>query len=263
MNIRGGIAMIRGQLFSFLSEKGFFWTLAFGWMIGPLIYMMVWVTATSSGAIGGYDRNAFILYYLCLIIINQITYPTTHWGTAQAIQDGSISSAMLRPVPLVYGAIGQEVAVKIVCVPFVAVVIVILGYLFGVQVSFTVVHLIAALAALVLALLIRFLLAYILSLLAFWTQQSGALLSVNDTFIFLLGGQVAPLVLFPDMLNRLANLLPYRYMISFPVEVFMGTLSHEKMIQGFLMQLVWTAVLVLVHYFVNRYGQKKYSAVGG
>lgn len=263
MNIRGGIAMIRGQLFSLLSEKGFFWTLAIGWMTGPLIYMMVWVSAASSGTIAGYDKNAFVLYYLCLITINQMTYPTTHWSTAEAIQNGSISSALVRPVPLIYGAIGQEVAVKMVCMPFVAVVVGLLGFLFGVQISFTFVHLIAGLAALALALLIRFLLAYILSLLAFWTQQSGSLLSVNDTFIFLLGGQVAPLALFPEMLNHLANLLPYRYMISFPVEVLMGTLSREKMIQGFMMQLLWAAVFVLVHYLVNRYGQKKYSAVGG
>ncbi len=263
MNIRGGVAMIRGQLFSFLSEKAFFWTLAVGWMTGPIIYMMVWATAASSGTIGGYDRNAFVLYYLCLILINQMTYPTTHWSTAQAIHNGSISSALVRPLPLIYGAIGQEAAVKIVCVPFVAAVVVVVGFIFGVQVSFTFVHLAAGLAALVLALLIRFLLAYILSLLAFWTQQSGALLNVNETFIFLFGGQVAPLALFPDKLSHLTYILPYRYMISFPVEALMGTLSSRELVQGFIMQLIWAAVLVLVHYVINRYGQKKYSAVGG
>ncbi|OMD49551.1 hypothetical protein BSK56_09370 [Paenibacillus borealis] len=263
MNIRGGIAMIRGQLFNFMSEKGFFWTLALGWMIGPVIYMIVWSTAASSGTIGGYDRNAFVLYYLCLILINQMTYPTTHWSTAQAIHNGSISSALLRPLPLIYGAVGQEAAVKMVCIPFVAVVVTLLGLLLGVQASFTFVSIAAGLAALMLALMIRFLLAYILSLLAFWTQHSSALLSVNDTFIFLFGGQVAPLALFPGQLNQLTHFLPYRYMISFPVEALMGTLHRESMIRGFTMQLLWTAVLMLVCYGVNRYGQRKYSAVGG
>lgn len=36
MNLRGGIAIIRGQLFGFFSAKGFFWTLAIGWMTGPV-----------------------------------------------------------------------------------------------------------------------------------------------------------------------------------------------------------------------------------
>lgn len=263
MNIRGGMAMIRGQLFNYMSEKGFFWTLALGWMIGPVIYMIVWSTAASSGMIGGYDRNAFVLYYLCLIVINQMTYPTTHWSTAQAIQYGSISSALLRPLPLIYGALGQEAAVKMVCIPFVAIIVTLLGLLLGVQASFTVESVAAGLTALIFALIIRFLLAYILSLLAFWTQHSSALLSVNDTFIFLFGGQVAPLALFPGQLSQLIYFLPYRYMISFPVEALMGTLSREDMIQGFIMQLVWTAVLMLGCYGVNRFGQRKYTAVGG
>lgn len=263
MNIRGGIAIIRGWLFSYLSEKGFFWTLAIGWMTGPLIYLIVWSTAAASGPIGGYDRNAFVLYYLCLIMINQITYPTTHWSTAQAIHSGSLSSELLRPLPLIYGAIGLEAAVKMVCLPFVAVVVVLLGFLFGVQASFTLVSLAAGLAALILALIIRFLLAYILSLLAFWTQQSGALLSVNDTFVFLFSGQVAPLALFSGMMNRLTYFLPYRYMISFPVEAFMGKLSREELAQGFMLQLGWAAALLLVYAAVNRYGLQKYSAVGG
>ena len=263
MNLRGGLAIIRGQLFGFLSSKGFFWTLALGWMTGPVIYLLVWTAASSGGAIGGYDKNGFVLYYLSLIIVNQLTYPTSHWSTGEAINNGSIASALLRPLPLIYGDIGCDMAVKIVCMPFVAVVTVSLGLLFKVQVDFKLEDLGMALAALAFALVIRFLLAHILSLLAFWTQQSGALLSLNDTFIFLFAGQAAPLALFPGFLRELAGFLPYRYMVSYPVEVLMGKLSPGEIGRGFLLQFVWMLVLILICYIVNKKGLKKHSAVGG
>jgi ABC-2 type transport system permease protein len=263
MNLRGGAAIIKAQLFTYLSEKGFFWTLAVGWMIGPLIYLLVWSTAAAGSAVGVYDKNAFVVYYLCLIVVNQLTYPTTHWSTAEAIENGSISSAILRPLPLIYGALGQDMGVKVICMPFVAVLVVLLGLLFGAQLSVTLLSLAAALAALLLAAVLRFLLAFIISLLAFWFQQSRALLTVNDTFIFLLAGQVAPIALFPGFFRGLAELLPYRYMVSFPVEVLMGTLKGSDLWRGFALQLLWLAVLYSIYRLVIKIGVKKYTAIGG
>ena len=263
MNIRGGIAIIKVQLFGFLSAKGFFWTLALGWMTGPLIYLLVWSTAASDGVIGGYDRNSFILYYLSLIVINQFTYPTSHWSTGEAITNGLISSALLRPLPLVYGDIGCDLAVKIVCMPFVMFVVIILGFVFNVTLVFSLAALPIALCALLLAIMVRFVLAHILALLAFWIQKSDSLLSVNDTFIFLFSGQVAPLSLFPVALREVVSFLPYRYMVAFPIEIFMGKLSESEIIQGFIIQCYWLIVLIIMCKFITKRGIKKYSATGG
>ena len=263
MNLRGGLAVIRVQLFGFLSSWGFFWTLALGWMTGPLIYLLVWSAAASGGAIGGYDRNGFVTYYLCLILVNQLTYPTSHWSTGEAINNGSISSAFLRPLPLFYGDIGCDVATKIVCMPFVAAVVTVLGLLFGVRPRFEPSALPAAVAALLMALAIRFLLAHTLALISFWTQQSDSLLSVNDTFVFLFSGQVAPLALFPSVLQKITAFLPYRYLAAFPVEIFMGTLSKPQAVSGLAVQALWLAALAIICIVVTKRGRKRYTATGG
>ncbi|WP_150275364.1 ABC transporter permease [Paenibacillus tepidiphilus] len=263
MNLRGGLALIRGQLFGYLSEKGFFWTLALGWMTAPVIYLLVWQTAVAGGAIGGYDRNDVILYYLCLIVVNQATYPTTHWTTAEHIHNGTISAQLLRPVPLIYHALGTEFAVKIVCLPFVSAVVILLGMGFKVRLTLEAEGLMIAAAALVFAAVLRFLLAYAISLLAFWTQQSNALLQVNDTLVFLLAGQVAPLAMFPDELHKLALLLPYRYVVSFPVEAALGKLSAAEIGSGFAISGGWILGLALLTGLLTGRGTKKYTSVGG
>ncbi|WP_151734159.1 ABC transporter permease [Paenibacillus tengchongensis] len=263
MNLRGGLALIRGQLFGYLSEKGFFWTLALGWMTAPVIYLLVWQAAAAGGVIGGYDRNDFILYYLCLIVVNQATYPTTHWTTAEHIHNGTISAELLRPVPLIYNALGTEFAVKIVCLPFVTAVVTLFGFGFQVKLTIAADSLGLAAAALLLAMLLRFLLAYAISLLAFWTQQSNALLQVNDTLVFLLAGQVAPLALFPPGLQKLAMQLPYRYMASFPVEAVLGKLSMAEIRSGFAVMAGWILLLAILTYVLTNKGTRKYSATGG
>ena len=51
MNLRGGWALIRRSLFSYTADRGFFWTLTFGLMMGPLVYLVVWMTAAGDRTI--------------------------------------------------------------------------------------------------------------------------------------------------------------------------------------------------------------------
>lgn len=72
--------------------------------------------------------------------------------------------------------------------------------------------------ALLMAWLLRFFWGFALALLAFWATRADALLAIQDALIFLLAGQVAPIAVLPSPLALLAQLLPFRYMISFPVD---------------------------------------------
>ncbi len=58
MNHRGGWALIKRSWASWLQYRSFFFVLAFGWMIPPLIYLFVWSTASRAGADRGHDSAA-------------------------------------------------------------------------------------------------------------------------------------------------------------------------------------------------------------
>ena len=73
MNHRGGWALIKKTWLSWMQYRGFFFLLAFMWMIPPLIYLFVWSTAAGAGAIAGLTRGEFVAYYLALILVNQLT----------------------------------------------------------------------------------------------------------------------------------------------------------------------------------------------
>lgn len=98
---------------------------------------------------------------------------------------------------------------------------------------------------------------------AFWATRADALLAVQDSLVFLLGGQVAPVAVLPGVLRLLAVALPFRYMLGFPVEVLAGRLDARALLGGFALQLAWLAVALTLAALAWRRGLRRFSAVGG
>jgi ABC-2 type transport system permease protein len=119
------------------------------------------------------------------------------------------------------------------------------------------------LPALLMAWALRFFWGYWIALLAFWATRADALLALQDSLIFLLGGLVAPIRLLPDGMRALATLLPFRYMVAFPVEVLTGQLSPLEVTYGFLIQAGWLVVALAFYALLWRKGLSHYTAVGG
>jgi ABC-2 type transport system permease protein len=117
--------------------------------------------------------------------------------------------------------------------------------------------------ALGLAWALRFFWGYWLALLTFWATRADGLLALQDSLIFLLGGQVAPTRLLPPLIQTLSTVLPFRYMAAFPVELLTGQLSQAEVLTGFAFQIIWTLVSMGMYALVWRNGLQRYTAVGG
>lgn len=263
MNLRGGWALVQKSLLGYMASGGFFWTLALAWMVAPLVYLFVWLTVSGAAGIGGFGRNDFIFYYLALILVNQVTYPVSHWTIGEAIRVGSMSVWLLRPIPVLYEAIASDVAVKMVCIPFVLLMVIILGWVFAVRliVDWSAVGLF--LAVLALTQVLRFMFGYVMALLAFWTERIDALLVLTNTFVFLFAGQVAPVALLPDVMRQIATVLPFRYMMGFAVEVLLGKLTPAELLTGLAWQTFWIGIVLAAYRAVWRKGIKMFTAIGG
>ena len=260
---RGGWALVRGLWLSWLQYRSFFFILAFGWMIPPLIYLLVWSTAAGTGAIGGLTRGDFVAYYLVLILVNQVTYSQTNWTVGDLIRYGQMNRVLLRPMHPIYDALASEFAGKVVYLAFDLPIVVILALVLRPTMELTLVNALAFVPALILAWALRFFWGYALALLAFWATRADALLALQDALVFLLAGQVAPVALLPGYLQVLAKALPFRSMVAFPVEVLTGQLDAAGLGAGFAVQAGWLVVAVGAYWLLWRAGLKRYAAVGG
>jgi ABC-2 type transport system permease protein len=223
----------------------------------------VWSTAAGGKTLGGLNRGEFVAYYLVLIVVNQITYSQTNWTVGDLIRFGDMNRLLLRPLSPLYNALSTEVAGKVVLLAFVVPIVLGLALIMRPELHLRLERVLAFVPALLLAWLLRFFWGYWLALLAFWATRADALLAVQDALVFLLAGAVAPLALLPAALQSLAVILPFRYMVGFPVEVLTGQVSGLDLLTGFALQSAWLLVALALSAKLWQAGLRRYAAVGG
>jgi ABC-2 type transport system permease protein len=238
------------------------------WLIGhvlePLVFLIVWstVSKSSSGSIGGFTTSGFAAYFILLMLVNHITYTWIMYEYEYRVRNGTLSFALLKPIHPIHTDIADNIASKLITLPFMLVIAGMLAVIFHPAASPSLWSLALAVPALLLALLIRFLIEWTLAMAAFWTTRVNAINQTYFVLMLFLSGQLAPLVLYPDWIQKAAAFLPFRWMVSFPLELLLGRLSTRQALAGLAAQVAWVLVSFSLFRVVWRAGVRIYSAVG-
>jgi ABC-2 type transport system permease protein len=239
------------------------------WMIGqvlePLIYLVVWSTVSESrgGSVGDYTPSQFAAYFIAFMLVNQVTYTWIRYEYEYRIREGQLSQFLLKPVHPIHQDIAVNLSSKVVSLPLMIAVASALALVFKATATFHAWAILAFIPALVLAFLVRFLVEWAVALAAFWTTRVNAINQVYYVLVLFLSGQMAPLSLFPRPIQVLANVLPFHWMIGFPVELVLGRLTPVQALTGLAAQAIWLVVSLWLVRVVWRAGIRIYSAVGG
>ncbi len=238
------------------------------WMIGhvlePLVYLIVWSTVsnTGGGSVGDYSTADFAAYYIVLMLVNNVTYTWIMYEYEYRVREGDLSFALLRPVHPIHSDIADNVSSKLITLPIMLLVAAALGLFFHPVFRIPVWAAAVFVPALLLAFLLRFFLEWTLALVAFWTTRVGAVNQTYFVLVLFLSGQIAPLSLFPAPVQVAAEILPFRWMMYFPIELLLGRLSVPEAATGILIQTIWIGLAFLLLRAVWRAGTRVYSAVG-
>jgi len=235
------------------------------WLVSPVVYLAVWTTvATTQGSVGGLTANDFATYYLTLLIVDTITSDITIHLLAYKIQDGTLSGELTRPVhPILTNTLINNLAFKTLTLMVLIPVWLGLCLLFSPDFSgVTPQALLLAIPALALGFGIAFLLGATITCIAFWTTRVYALNEFYFGLVVLFGGQFVPLDLMPQLVQQIAQFLPFQLMKYFPVQLILGRLSPEAVVRNFAMAGLWFVVALVLFLWVWRNGVKRFSAVG-
>jgi ABC-2 type transport system permease protein len=239
------------------------------WLISqvlePLIYLIVWtvVSKGQGGSVGGFTASGFAAYFILLMLVNHVTYTWIMYEYEYRVRHGSLSFSLLRPVHPIHADIADNVSSKAVSFPAMLLAAVGLALIFKPDFHFAPWAVLAALPAIALAFILRFFVEWCLALAAFWITRVSALNQTYFVAMLFLSGQIAPLALMPGWVQTVASISPFRWMISFPLELLMGQLSAAAAVRGFGVQLIWVFLAWAVMRVVWRAGVRAYSAVGG
>lgn len=238
------------------------------WMIGqilePLIYLVVWtvVAAGSGGNVGAFSTRQFAGYYIVLMLVNQVTYTWIMYEFEYRIREGILSFALLKPVHPIHSDIADNVSSKMITFPIILVVALLLSLSFHPSLAPAPWAIVLFIPALLMAFLVRFLFEWTLAQAAFWTTRVSAINQSYFVLMLFLSGQIAPLELLPLPVRIAATVLPFRWMIGFPVELLLGRLTVGQALIGLAAQAAWIVGGYLLLRVVWRAGLKVYGAVG-
>lgn len=235
------------------------------WLVSPIIYLAVWTSiANTKGDVNGFTANDFTTYYMTLLIVDQITSNIVIHTFGYKIQDGSLSGELVRPIhPMLTNALVNNIAFKALTIMGLIPIWIILYFLYKPDFSsVTLPNILLAFPAMILAFFMGFLLSATITSLAFWTTRVYSIHEFYFAMILLFSGQFVPLPLMPKVIQNIAEFLPFQYLIYYPIQLILGNLSSQQVIQGYVTLLIWLGISMILFNWVWRNGVKRYSAVG-
>jgi ABC-2 type transport system permease protein len=235
------------------------------WLVSPVVYLAIWTTvANSRGNVSGLTVNDFTTYYLTLLIVDTLTSDITIHLLAYKIQDGTLSSELLKPIhPILTNVLVNNLAFKTLTVMVLIPIWFVLCLLVRPDFSaVTVPSLLLAIPQIAFGFAISFLLGATLTCLAFWTTRVYSIGEFYWAIVLLFSGQFVPLDLMPPFIRQVAQYLPFQLFKYSPIQLVLGKLSTGQIVQTFVLDVVWFVLALLLFRTVWRSGQKRFSAVG-
>ncbi len=213
--------------------------------------------------VSGYSLSAMITYYFVAYFVKELTNNFFDWNISIKIKEGMFSHFFYRPLShrtyYFYHNIGEKMIRFFVLSPvFVAFYLLVKDYLIVIKPAL----ILPLLVSFALSFLISVYFTYIVGYIAFWTEKSETLIYFKDSLVYYLSGAMVPLVFFGPDLAQLLRLLPFRYLVSFPVEIYLGKLTAAEISYGYVVAFVWLIVFMILDKVIFKAGARRFSAVG-
>ncbi len=237
-------------------------------VLSSLIVIFLWVAIYRSAGrevIGGYSIGEMITYLLGGGLINTFVLTTAeNQETSQNIQDGSLSFLFLQPISP-YGIwfmrdLGSKAFYFLLGMASYTVVFFFFReyLIFSPSAGFFILFLIS----IVLAALLQFLFFEALSLLSFWIENTYGIRFTMRVIMEVLGGALIPLSFFPIIVQKAFLLLPFQFLIYFPMRIYLSKISQPQMVVEFLKEGIWIVGLAFLNWAIWKRGVRQYVAMG-
>jgi ABC-2 type transport system permease protein len=236
------------------------------WMFStnmPLVMLAIWAAVARSGPVAGYSQRGFTAYYIVTLLVRLLTGSWVVWEMTMEIRAGTLALRLLRPLnPLLAYSAENLAAIPmrgLVALPVMAILLW-LG-----RAELTKDPLLWALLPLALfgAWLLTFLVMAIIGTLGLFFESATSLFEAWLGVSAILSGYLIPIDLFPAGVQRVALVLPFRFLLSFPVELLLGRLSRAHAFELLAAQTGYVALALAATALTWRKGLKRYAAYGG
>ncbi|MBP7634514.1 ABC-2 family transporter protein [Candidatus Ozemobacteraceae bacterium] len=249
-----------------LAYRGMMLIWGFQMLLMPSVLVMAWLSVGKTAG-SAYTDGDYLLYYLSMPFVMNLTDCWTVHTFPEQVRDGSLSRSLLKPIHPLWLHVLENVTHKaiqmsILLTPLAGLVFLLRDRLPAVDLGPA--KLAGIICVLMLAAALRFVQSTTLAMTGFWIEHVETLnLVLNQGIWALMGGMIVPVETFPAPVRALAELLPYRYSLSFPIEILRGGLDPSDALKGILIATFWILLFLVAGRHLWRRGLRSYTAYGG
>jgi ABC-2 type transport system permease protein len=206
------------------------------------VFSSLWRAVAEHGLPIAADRAALV-WYLAATEWIVLTVPAAHEEIEREIRTGDIACHLTRPFSYLLALAAQGIGMTLVRAPFVG------AAAFACGVVFTGTAPPAALLAqfvpfALAAMLLLYGLHVVIGLLAFWLTEVTPVFWIAQKLLFVLGGLMLPLTLYPDWLRQLAHLTPFPAMLGGPAGLLVAATAPDPALLARDLA-IWIAVVAI------------------
>lgn len=238
------------------------------WILADTIKVIglcfVWA---ASARLGNYiDQGYIVSYYILMLLVGKLMRDITPENGVRLILNGKFSNLLLKPFSFLTEYLGNNIGSNLFRL-IVSVPAFLIGGFIATRLNLWVIDfnpylIFLGLLAVILGFLINFLMGNIFSLIAFYNKNMDGMRTFYYNIASLLSGEFAPLVAFPFVALFFLQILPFRYTLSFPLEIILGRMTNYDIIYGFVIALAWLVILYIIYVLLYKKTVKKYAAEG-
>jgi ABC-2 type transport system permease protein len=224
-----------------------FWLRLFSIYI--LMYSIYWVWRTlytqTPGAFG-VSLQQMVTYGILGMALEIFLDVGPEWYIANQVRTGAIDTDLMKPLDFHMHMLARSAGEMMFSFGILALPAFAIGYfLFDLRLPGNITTSLLFAASLILSFFVFFHISFLLGTLTVITLDIRSIAWAYYSMISFFSGQIVPLWLFPDLLRKISEVLPFQAVYYIPMSIYIRTLSGRDALQALGLQAFWAVVLVL------------------
>lgn len=234
-------------------------------IVGILITYFLWQSIFQGKTeVFGYSRTDMFTYILLITFLQGIVLSTQTHKVANEINTGDLSNLLIKPINYFGFNFARDLTDKFIntVFSFLEMLILIMILKPPVFLQTSPYWLGFFILLVVLAAILYFEINMLLSFIGFWSKETWAPRFIFYILVVFLAGTYFPLDIMPPPIYSFLLLLPFTYVVFFPLKVYLGSVSAVVLYKGLIIISIWIVVLGMLMNYLWKKGLKFYTAEG-
>lgn len=227
-----------------------------------VLYYYIWGAISTAGTLTS-SLTAVMTYIVVAQVVSSTVFISVEGFIGRKVRHGTIVNELKRPVTLFTQAYFRKLGVAAFRSLTRGLPVLILG-IFYLQIPLPQgLNILYFFLSLLLALNLVILFSYSASMLVFWTKVEWSIRGVRNTVQKLFSGVMFPLYLLPAGLSQIFDLLPFKYMVDGPIQIFLMQRTGFEALKMLGLQFIWVLLLFGVAHVMWKKAKTKMTVQGG